>query len=67
MKQPRCRIAIKFEGGWATRCKLKPGHNGPHEARHLKELPYQKVTWFKGSDGEFETDRDREFGWRTRK
>ena len=68
-KQPRCRMALAVDGTvpWATRCRLKPGHNGPHEGRHLSELPYQKVKWFHGDGREFQSDRDRAFAWKTRK
>jgi len=66
---PRCRFAIDMDGGvpFATRCRLKRGHNGPHEARHLIELPYQKVRWYHGDNREFISDRDRFYAWKTRK
>lgn len=69
MKQPRCRIAIKIENGalvYATRCRLKPGHNGPHVGPHLAELPYQRIKWFKGDGREFQSDRDAPSAWRIR-
>jgi len=54
------------DGHAKTRCRLKPGHNGPHEGRHLPELPYQKIKWFKGDGREFMTDRDVIYAWRAR-
>jgi hypothetical protein len=64
----RCRFAITVEHAepWSTRCYLKPGHNGPHRGRHLPELPYQTISWYKGDEREFITDRDKVYGWRTR-
>lgn len=69
MKQPRCRMGLRVQTGalaYATRCRLKPGHNGPHEGYHLPELPYHKIRWFKGDGREFQTDRDRHFAWKVR-
>jgi len=71
VKQPRCRLALKVRlegGGWmATRCRLKPGHNGPHEGRHLSELPYQKIKWYDTDGRQFVSDRDILYAWRPTK
>lgn len=67
MKQPRCRWGLKVaveNGLIATRCRLKPGHNGPHEGRHLPELPYQKIKWYDGDGRQFVTGRDILYAWR---
>lgn len=69
-RPPRCRTALRFDVGEAhagTRCRLRPGHAGPHEGRHLPELPYQKVRWYQGDGREFQSDRDIYYAWKMRK
>lgn len=67
--EARCRTALRFafEGSFAkTRCRLKRGHNGPHEGRHVPQMPYSKVRWFHGDRREFISDRDILFAWRAK-
>lgn len=66
----RCRTALRFdfETGFAkTRCRLKRGHNGPHEGRHIPQMPYNKIRWFHGDEREFISDRDILFAWRAKR
>jgi hypothetical protein len=64
---PRCFMALKYGENLLTRCRLKPGHNGPHLAKGLKKYPYQKVEWFKGDSREFLTDKEHEYAWSEKK
>jgi hypothetical protein len=68
MKPPRCRVGLKMTGeqNFSTRCRQKPGHNGPHVGPHLPELPYQLIRWFHGDAREFLTDRDLPYAWKNR-
>jgi len=65
-KTLRCRYALKVNA-MSSRCFLKPGHNGPHDAKGMKRYPYQRIRWFVGDDREFVTDRDTEYAWWTKK
>jgi hypothetical protein len=58
----RCPWAIKFIT-LTTRCRLKHGHTGLHEARGLVDFPSQKLSWLHGDRREFLTDRPDFHAW----